>query len=136
MEENWEDEIDDYLNKISKSSDITNNKNSNLCNNDECIQIFSEINTLEDEISNLDEKILLMENQNLEKLIEVSKNKNEIRKKKSFYQMNLELYENESDLLNSLDYQNLTILENKMLNLLVKVKQRISEVKSKSIRLK
>jgi hypothetical protein len=97
---------------------------SNICDNESCNNITTEINKLCEECLNLEHKCILMDHYQSKSLLEMTENISELNK--SIISM-LDIVEaHEGEALDDLDYPKLTKVEMNLLKLLTKVKTKIS----------
>ncbi len=135
--EDWDyfedDELDSemiYDENIKYNENIKNmNMHWNIkknCNKEKCINNVNEINQLSEECNNLEKKCILIDYVKSEQLYEISDKITEICNSINKTIEAIELYEGDS--LKNLKYDELTELEQNLIKLYSKVRERISEV--------
>jgi hypothetical protein len=130
---NWEEELDEeenfdtFLLEAQTNLDENNSNDYYKCTNKMCQINFREVKRLDEEIMNLEKKCFLIENQKYEQLTELSKKRIEVTKKRNELEQKILLFQEEK-LLNTLNYDNLSFLENNLLNLYSNIRNKISKV--------
>jgi hypothetical protein len=116
---------DDNL-QISKLLNPKDPYNLSHCENETCVSTTNEINKLCDECLNLEHKIILMDHYQSKTLLEMTEKISELNTQ--ILKMIDTVENNEGDGLDSLEYPQLTKMENNLLKLLQKVKNKISNI--------
>jgi len=96
------------------------------CSKPKCLDLQSEIVIMEEEVLNLENKLLLLEYTKSEQLIELTEKISELNE--VITNMLDKISYNEGNQLENLDYPQLTSLERNLLTLLLKIKTKISDV--------
>jgi hypothetical protein len=133
----WEQELDEEENFNTDSNCFLQEAETNLdenysnhyykCTNKMCQINYREVKKLDEEIMNLEKKCFLIENQKYEQLTELSKKRIEVTKKRNELEQKILLFQ-EENLLNTSNYDNLSFLENNLLNIYSNIRNKISKV--------
>lgn len=120
-------EVESIFNNIlNKSESKQSLLVENSCENENCIAVYKEIIKLKEECLSLENKCILIDYVKSEQLFEVSEKISELCH--SINKMINIIETHEGELLDNLNYENLTKIEFNLMKLLVKVRSRISKV--------
>lgn len=105
---------------------LINDGKSLSCSNKKCIETAEEVEQLTEECNDLEQKCILIDYSRSEELLNLSDKISLISSNVQNLIDSIEIYEGDS--LDNLQYENLTKIEINLLNLLIKVKRKISKV--------